>query len=161
MDGIMKKLKSIRIDEALITAINDMAARERRTFSNQVECLLESAIKKPAAKTPTGVKKSAPTTRFNLCLPDWLNMATWEEFEDHRRDIKKPLTDLARTKLLNKLASLSKEEQDECIANSIASGWAGLFPNKLNGGVNGKPKSAYQQRVEAGDDRSFNIATDF
>ena len=49
----MKKLKSIRIGEDLITAINTLAEKERRTFSNQVECLLEDALKKLVATLPT------------------------------------------------------------------------------------------------------------
>ena len=41
----MKTTKSIRLDDDLITMITKLADKERRTFSNQVECLLEDALK--------------------------------------------------------------------------------------------------------------------
>lgn len=82
--------------------------------------------------------------------PGWLNKISWREFEQHRKDIKKPLTDLAKTKLLNTLSTLDYTSQDECISRSIENGWAGLFPNKIKGGNNGRSKQYNRNRGEVG-----------
>lgn len=71
--------------------------------------------------------------------PPWINTKAWEEFEQHRREIKKPLSDMARTKAANQLRELTQEQQQACIDISIQSRWAGLFPGKVNGHETGKP----------------------
>jgi hypothetical protein len=64
-------------------------------------------------------------------MPDWINAKAWAEFEEHRKQIRKPLKDLARTKAANLLKGLSHEQQQQCIDRSIQAGWAGLFPDKV------------------------------
>ena len=61
----------------------------------------------------------------------WLNLKAWNEFEQHRKEIKKPLSDLARTKAANQLKHLTHSEQQEVIDKSIQSRWPGLFPEKV------------------------------
>ena len=63
-------------------------------------------------------------------LPDQINKELWNEFEEHRKQIKKPLTDLARKKLV-KIIMLNLDQQDDMINRSIENGWAGLFPQKI------------------------------
>jgi len=69
--------------------------------------------------------------------PDWINGDAWIEFEEHRNHLKKPLSNLSRTKAANVLQNCSFNEQQEIIDKSIQSGWAGLFPLKEKS--NGKP----------------------
>jgi len=64
--------------------------------------------------------------------PYGLNMIAWSEFEQHRKEIKKPMSDLARTKASNLICNLSLVEQQTTIDKSIASKWPGLFPEKGN-----------------------------
>lgn len=59
-----------------------------------------------------------------------LNLDAWKEFLQHRKDIKQPVTQAAQTKLLNKLASLSHEQQQATVDKSIENNWRGLFPEK-------------------------------
>ena len=61
--------------------------------------------------------------------PNGLNMEAWAEFEQHRKDIKKPLTDTARTKAANQIIHLDSIEQQSTVDKSISSRWAGLFPD--------------------------------
>lgn len=70
-------------------------------------------------------------------VPLWLDKSAWNEFEQHRRDIKKPLTDLSRKKNL-KILEDNKNDQREIIDKTIANRWTGLFPIKLND--KGKPQ---------------------
>jgi uncharacterized protein YdaU (DUF1376 family) len=85
-----------------------------------------------ATHTHTQKKKTPPTPpRGEWIMPDWINADAWAEFEDHRKQIRKPLRDLARKKAANLLRGLSHEQQQQCIDRSIQAGWAGLFPDKV------------------------------
>lgn len=56
----MKTLKSVRLDNALIDSINAIAEKERRTFSNQVECILAESVSGGQEKK-TGKRFVEPT----------------------------------------------------------------------------------------------------
>ena len=74
--------------------------------------------------------------------PDWLNLSAWRDFEQHRREIRKPLTPLARAKAVNQLRGLTAREQQQVVDESIQAGWTGLFPERLRrakgGGAGGQ-----------------------
>jgi len=65
-------------------------------------------------------------------------------FVGHRRDIKKPMTPLAleqMLKLLDKKLDTDQERID-CLELSIANGWQGVFPNRIqmqNNSIRGRP----------------------
>lgn len=61
--------------------------------------------------------------------PAGLNLEAWAEFEQHRKDINKPLTNTARTKAANQIIHLDLAGQQSTIDKSISSRWAGLFPD--------------------------------
>lgn len=65
-------------------------------------------------------------------LPDWLDKQTWEDFKQHRKEIKKPMSDLAQRKTINQLDKMrSKGQNAEDVLNqSIANGWQGVFEIK-------------------------------
>ena len=62
--------------------------------------------------------------------PDNLNLKAWAEFEQHRKEINKSMSDLARTKAANQICYLSQEDQQATVDKSISSKWSGLFPDK-------------------------------
>lgn len=63
-------------------------------------------------------------------IPEWINKKAWTEFEQHRKEINKPLSHLAKTKAANALKGFSHFEQESAINESIQSRWAGIFPKK-------------------------------
>ena len=58
---------------------------------------------------------------------------TFIDFENMRKQIKKPMTDRAKKLILSKLDKLATTEQDkiEILNNSIMNSWAGVFELKL------------------------------
>lgn len=60
-------------------------------------------------------------------LPN-LNQAAWSEFEQHRREIRKPLTNQSRTKNANILVRYPPAVQQAMVDRTIANRWAGVFP---------------------------------
>jgi hypothetical protein len=75
-------------------------------------------------------EKNVNKTKKEWVAPDNLNVKAWEEFEQHRKEINKALTNLSRTKAANQICGLSFEQQQETINKSISSKWAGLFPKE-------------------------------
>ncbi len=77
--------------------------------------------------------KNKPASRERLCdleLPfesDSFKRA-WEEFQAHRREMRKPVTLTGAAKLLKALQAMGETEAVEAIERSIASGWQGIFP---------------------------------
>ncbi len=61
-------------------------------------------------------------------LPAWIHPNLWQEFEEHRKEIKKPLTNRARMIAARKLQGLSYEDQRLTIETTIECRWTGLFP---------------------------------
>lgn len=64
--------------------------------------------------------------------PQGLNIDAWNEFEAHRKAIRKPLSDLARSKAANQIKDLPQQEQQRIVDKSIQAGWSGLFPENGN-----------------------------
>lgn len=52
------------------------------------------------------------------------------DFIEHRKQLKKPMTELATTKAVNKLNKFNSEDAIKMIENSIEGGWSGLFELK-------------------------------
>lgn len=63
--------------------------------------------------------------------PFWVNKSAWSEFEQHRKEVRIPLSDLSRTKAANQLKDLSAEQQQSCVDMTIQNGWRGLFPERV------------------------------
>lgn len=75
--------------------------------------------------------------KASLSVPDFINHESWVEFEEHRKDMKKPLTDLARKKSFNLLKALSIDQQREVIDYSITGRYQGLFVDRVLQGKGG------------------------
>lgn len=66
--------------------------------------------------------------------PDSLNTEAWLLYSEHRRELKaKRLTPRGVKMAMNKLAALSSDDQMRCVETTVANGWTGLFPEKVNG----------------------------
>jgi DNA-binding PadR family transcriptional regulator len=54
----------------------------------------------------------------------------WKDFEEHRRKLRKPMTDKAKALILSKLMEYGKtdEEKIAILNQSIERGWQGVFP---------------------------------
>jgi phage replication O-like protein O len=115
-------------------------------------------FEEPAAETAHAsgsLNGSKPAPRVPWTPPAWINRDAWEEFEQHRKEIGKPLTDLARTKAANQLGELSPDEQQQCIDRSIQARWAGLFPEKVK--PHAKNQQPYRDRPESRTERNARI----
>lgn len=69
-------------------------------------------------------------------LPEWVDPEAWSEWEAHRKELRKPLTDRARNGCVKVLEEATREgfSTSETINLAITNGWQGLYVPK------GKPK---------------------
>ena len=67
----------------------------------------------------------------SLSVPSFLE--AWEKFQQHRREIRKPLTPTAAGSLLKKLAGWGADRAVAAIEHSVANGWTGIFEPSTTG----------------------------
>ena len=82
-------------------------------------------------KTKEKKKEKVKKEKEKWQTPEWINPQAWAEFEQHRQEIRKPLSNMARTKAANALQNLTHEQQARCIDMTIQNHWQGLFPEKV------------------------------
>lgn len=78
----------------------------------------------------------------NLADSDFLKI--WEEFKEHRRQMKKPMTPLAQSKMLKELQRHGNDTATQMLEQSIMNGWLGIFELK-SGGYNGTKKERHER----------------
>lgn len=71
-------------------------------------------------------------------LPDWLPADKWQDFVDHRKAIRKPMTEKARERMLRHLADLKAKGHDvvTLMDTAIRSGWQDVYEPKASGQFN-------------------------
>lgn len=97
------------------------------------QCIYDSYNKpnnKPNNKRTIKITKSLKThTEKEIVMPDWIDKQDWEDFKQHRQQMKKPLTFQCEKRAIAKLAKLKTLGHDpkDVINESIINGWSGLF----------------------------------
>lgn len=104
-------------------------------------------VKHPAQKTTPkdNPKRQPPNPRSgkrgypDVDLPAWLPAQQWMDWCKHRLAVKKPMTDVAATRLFAELQRIAKTdgEKIQILDQSIVNGWQGVFP--LRGGAKPLP----------------------
>ena len=133
-----KKAASIRAGKASGKARRSKA-KERPL--NDRSTTVEPNINQEPITNNQKKEKAAPSKAWET--PKGVNLIAWSEFEDHRKQIKKPLSDIARTKAANLLVNLTESDQQLCVDYSITGRYTGLFPDRFNKANAAKPKRAY------------------
>ena len=89
-----------------------------------------SFLKKPVSSSKTSPSK---TSTDSVTIPDTLDCPefrqAWTDFMDHRKEIKKPITDRAKRMTLKRLSNGTVKDAIDAIEASIANGWQGLDPS--------------------------------
>ena len=86
-----------------------------------------------------------PLTPFQI-LTSILRHETADDFVAHRKSLRKPLTEIAAKRIVSKLEGHA--DPDAVVDESIASGWAGVFPKTQKGKSNETGQSV-AERVAA------------
>jgi len=97
------------------------------------------------AESTTKALSTKAVSKFRL--PDWIDSERWNDYEDMRKKLKKPMTDKARSLAVGKLVELEVQgsPHEAVLEQSIMNSWQGLFPVRDEGGARGTSKA--QQRT--------------
>ncbi len=109
-----------------------------------------SSSSSPSSSKPKGDKSpSTPGERDApaVTLPDWLALADWEAFVEHRKRLKAPMSDDAQVRAIAQLSRFrdNGHNPSAVIDQSIVSSWKGLFELKRRE----SPKLNKQAELEA------------
>lgn len=95
---------------------NDAARKRRERENNNLEeKTQESHVTSAHTDTDTDVDKD-------------INPSAWSDYEQHRKEKKKPITPLSKTKQQNILRKHPFDEQQAMVDKAIANGWTGIYP---------------------------------
>lgn len=88
------------------------------------------------SKNNQSKKNNQKTIAREVEIPDWLDEALFVDFVEHRKQMKKPLTGVALSRLIPSLTRLRDAGHDpnEALERSIANGWQGVFAPDRKGG---------------------------
>ena len=168
--GVQRTIKEFEKDGLL--KIEPRKSATGQTSNRYVLTLNGGALTPLGAETPLGVSTHPPRvsqppytkdyTKEDLSIVDdqTINQIAWQEFVEHRKDIKRKLTPGAEKKNRRVLSGLPFGEQQEIVDQAIRSGWTGLFPLKKGGGngENRRSLSAVDRVRIAGDERAAKRA---
>lgn len=104
------------------------------------------------------VHKPDDITPYNPPLPDWIPVDAWNGWLEMRKKLKKPLTDRAAQRAINKLASMMQMGQDiaEVLDRSTMNGWTDLYEirernnGKSNWGGSPDRRSSLARAIDEG-----------
>lgn len=94
-------------------------------------------------------ERNKDNTAFEAYTSNPILIETLEAFVDHRKKMKKPLTDRAIQLLLGNLDKLanSDDEKVAILNQSILNGWQGIFPLKENSGKRSRQQAPAKPQV--------------
>lgn len=100
--------------------------------------IIEEFEEKDFAKETIENNNNIKTTKKDtkMTLPEWLPHDQWNEFLDHRKQSKSPMSLVAQKRAINFLTQQYENGQDvlKIIDQSIINGWKGLFELKQSRG---------------------------
>tara|TARA_R110000772_G_scaffold45492_1_gene104208 strand:- start:854 stop:1648 length:795 start_codon:yes stop_codon:yes gene_type:complete len=92
-----------------------------------------------------------------LILSNSVSADVAASFVQHRKDLKKPMTENMANAIVKKLEG--HHAPDMVLTNSIANGWQGIFPEKItNGGYNGQRNHNGKANANTAADDRFDAA---
>lgn len=134
------------------TVTKPVTVTEAVTVTEPVIETVTEPVTKTVTETVTRIKQTneqtnEQTKRGGLSaekffVPAEINLDAWTEFEQHRKEIRKPLSNLARKKAVNQIKNLTHAQQQFVIDYSIAGRYTGLFPERIKTNQNGRSHEA-------------------
>jgi hypothetical protein len=106
--------------------------------SNSSFAFASSSSSNISTKTKAKATPEASPSAFEV--PGWIPADAWAGFEEMRRKIRAPLTDMARTNIIKDLEKLRDSGQmpGDVLDQSTSRSWRGVFAIKAEGDVNGR-----------------------
>lgn len=118
---------------------NGTSAKRRAQDASRKKAVRKtSALKADKMRTREEKRREEKKEVQREVLPEWLPADRWQDFIDHRKDIRKPMTGKARDRMLTHLADLKAKGHDvlTLMDTAIRSGWQDVYEPKPAGQFN-------------------------
>jgi hypothetical protein len=127
----IRDTESIRESKRLYMQRKRAESGKGGTKANAVERGGRNAEAEAEAEAETDKNPPNPPKggRSRFALPDWIPEDVWEDYKEHRKKLRKPMTGRAQEMAVRDLERIGGDPV-AIIHQSIAKGWAGLFPVK-------------------------------
>lgn len=134
-----------------VYVVTDMLKSEKPCVENP---LAENSTAENPPQLNTNISNTYKSKTKDIYegLPENLK-ETLYEFEEMRKSIKKPMTDVARKRLIRELQKLAGENVQQMIKildQSILNSWAGVYPLKQNTRNNGSSGNPFADMLRGG-----------
>ena len=131
--------------------LNSKSEQQNEQRSEQQSEHNQEVFKKNNNKKKTVPKGTAKEKRVFFCDPSVDD--AFNDYIEHRKQIRSPMTERAITLAINKLNSISRDPEMQCriLEQSILNGWKGLFPLHDGENVTKNKFSAIDEFLKAGD----------
>jgi len=122
---------------------DDQLAINSPPISEPLATIEEREERKEGKKERKKKNKEPEVAKPYFPSDDLLNK-TFLEFIEHRKAIKKPMTEIAITKMITKLNKYSRGVAITSLDKSIENGWQGVFPEKESEPITKKEETGGQ-----------------
>jgi uncharacterized protein YdaU (DUF1376 family) len=98
---------------------------------------------------PPNIEEKRREEKSSVQLPPFLTLESWEEWVNYRISIKKPMSDLSKTKFLNQLTAFVEQGHDpkKLMDTAIANSWQTIYPRDETKAIKSKKHLAPEWRV--------------
>jgi len=149
--------------EALVNAVSDMEsaisqkdkeiAEQRRAKDRERKQKQRSTMSQDSADNCDKKKKEPKkkNNNINILLPPYIPPELWEEFEQMRRDRKKPLTERTANGVLSKIETLKQSGFDPpaLLRTAIDNEWLTVYAPKENHEITGRNSAKLTEHDQA------------
>ncbi|HJX33914.1 MAG TPA: hypothetical protein VJ373_01945 [Desulfatiglandales bacterium] len=106
---------------------------EYQNNEQQIEQQMNS--QRTASEQPVNTinnNKKEKNNKEPLVLPDWLDKELWNDFKEHRKKLRRPMSQKAEQILIKKMEHLMSQGEDPkyLLITAIERGWLSVFPSK-------------------------------
>ena len=123
-------LRRMEKADAIRDKRREAGAKGGKAKANAKAPLKQNSSKTLALKESKGKEKKVNKTKEEYELPVWVDKKTWADFEEMRKVKKKPMTDRARTTIINKLKGFGEAKADQILEQSITHCWDTVYDLK-------------------------------
>lgn len=106
-------------------------SRERKRRQRERESQAVDSKECHAMSQNVTPPSSSSYSSSSLVIEEGVNEKAWNEYVQHRKEIKKKITPLSAKKQQNTLKQFDHESQQKLVDTTIANGWTGIFPDRL------------------------------
>lgn len=95
-------------------------------------------------------KEKQKNNNINIIIPPYIPPELWQDFEEHRAKLRKPMTSRAKQEILGKLEKfrLQGYSPPELLKSAIEHGWLTIYEPRNENGTNRKQRKTNSERAD-------------